>query len=993
MVVAPLRSLAASLFGCRWWIFSSLLCLCGPITPAQQTAQPDVAKVPSTTTAPPSTHPVDASKVDVSKLDVSKEALVFDKTVTRIREEADGTGTRETTARLRILADAGVKEMAVLTFTYTASNEQIDIAYVRVIKPDGTVIVTPDYNVQDMPADVTRSAPMYSDIHQKHVAVKGLGVGDTLEYKVTQRTLKPEVPGQFWLEYSFQKDLIILDERLDLDIPADKPVSVASVDAQPAITTASGRKVYHWSSANLARPDPDAPPKSTKHWKPSVQVTTFTSWQQVGAWYQSLQQAPLAITPAIQARADALTKGLTSEDDKVHAIFNDVALHTHYVGLEFGIGRYQPHPADDVLSNQYGDCKDKHTLLASLLKAEGIQAWPVLISSARELDESMPSPAQFDHVITLVRISGKMVWMDSTEEVAPVGVLMATLRDKQALAIPVDKPAYLERTPLDQPYAQSLRYEAEGKLSSDGVLTAHLSEVFRGDVELIMRSALRQVPQSQWKEFVQTFSNATGFGGEVKDPQVSPLEKTADPLHLSYDYTREKFGEWDDRRIMPCMPPFGWELGPGVKQKKPADDVEIGSPGEQAFHSVIEVPKGWLVFPPDGVDLTEDWAEYHSKYSFANGKYTADRRLVSKKNKIPLDQWDKYLQFRRAMYDDEVRMAPIASAAPWTGLPASDVALAKLPSSSHNIASSFMLTPDEAQQMLLQMQPLRDAAATLDQDPPPSAAVLASTTDECRVAVDAFEAKSREYSDHDAHALYWAQMLGSAWTGLGWAKLQAKEPGAAETYLRPAWKLTQNPLAGYLLARTLELKGDKVEAAHIDELAYVSTLGAGGTFSLDRGLEIRDKIAAHYLKLTGKAIAATSLNHGEYKGSLRAELDKDTEIHGYIPVTKLTGNALYAVTYEAGKPPRATLIQGDKGFAALAPTLEGHRFPVSLPTGSKARLVREARLICAPYGGCDAYLLLPTALQSPPIQLVPTNVTQTEGTTGEKTIQIQLKPQ
>ncbi len=114
--------------------------------------------------------------------------MVIDKLVTRIREEADGTGPRETTARVRVLTDAGVKQMAVLAFTYTALNQQMDIGYVRVTRPDGTVVVTPDYNIQDLPADVTREAPMYSDIHQKHVAVKGLGAGDTLEYKTVLHT-------------------------------------------------------------------------------------------------------------------------------------------------------------------------------------------------------------------------------------------------------------------------------------------------------------------------------------------------------------------------------------------------------------------------------------------------------------------------------------------------------------------------------------------------------------------------------------------------------------------------------------------------------------------------------------------------------------------------------------------------------------------------------------------------------------------------------------
>jgi hypothetical protein len=294
--------------------------------------------------------------------------------------------------------------------------------------------------------------------------VKGLGVGDTLEYQVTVRTLKPEVPGHFWLEYSFEKNLIILDEQLDLDLPADKAVTVASADLQPTVTTANGRRLYHWTSSNLTRPDPDSPGKSKKHWKPSVQVTTFASWEEVGAWYQSLQRESLVVTPAIQAKATALTKGLTSDEDKVRVIFNDVALHIHYVGLSFGIGRYQPHPADDVLSNEYGDCKDKHTLLASLLKAAGFEAWPVLIPSSRELDPGIPSPAQFDHVITAVPLAGKLLWMDSTAETASIGLLLSPVRDKLGLAIPLTGLARLEKTPANPPTPGLYKFLCTGQL-------------------------------------------------------------------------------------------------------------------------------------------------------------------------------------------------------------------------------------------------------------------------------------------------------------------------------------------------------------------------------------------------------------------------------------------------------------------------------------------------------------------------------------------------
>ena len=85
------------------------------------------------------------------------------------------------------------------------------------------------------------------------------------------------------------------------------------------------------------------------------------------------------------------------------------------MSLSFGVGRYQPHTAAEVFANQYGDCKDKHTLLASMLKAAGIPSDAVLIPSARKLDPSMPSPSQFDHVITAVPHGKDLIWMDATD--------------------------------------------------------------------------------------------------------------------------------------------------------------------------------------------------------------------------------------------------------------------------------------------------------------------------------------------------------------------------------------------------------------------------------------------------------------------------------------------------------------------------------------------------------------------------------------------------
>jgi hypothetical protein len=208
-------------------------------------------------------------------------------------------------------------------------------------------------------------------------------------------------------------------------------------------------------------------------------------------------------------------------------------------------------------------------------------------------------------------------------------------------------------------------------------------------------------------------------------------------------------------------------------------------------------------------------------------------------------------------------------------------------------------------------------------------------------------------------------MLDNAWSTLGWAALESKDLPTAETYLRASWQNTQDQMTGFQLARLLEAKGEKAAAAHMLELAYVT--GVSGELAEHEAVSynLTDRIAEAYRKLTGKPLNATPLNHGQYNGSLRAELDKDIEIHGYTKASKLTGEALFAVTYEEGKPVKARFFNGDKAFAPMATVLEGHRIPVSLPQGSKARLLREVRLICAPYGGCDAYMLLPSNIQIP----------------------------
>src|SRR6185312_16458080 len=113
-----------------------------------------------------------------------------------------------------------------------------------------------------------------------------------------------------------------------------------------------------------------------------------------------------------------------------------------------------------------------------------------LINSAIRIDPDFPSPSQFDHVITRAMAGNEPVWLDATAEVAPFRMLAYPLRKKQALVIDAANPR-LEETPANPPVPNAVSQTIEGKVSDDGKLTARVAMTFRGDAELLLRTAFR----------------------------------------------------------------------------------------------------------------------------------------------------------------------------------------------------------------------------------------------------------------------------------------------------------------------------------------------------------------------------------------------------------------------------------------------------------------------------------------------------------------------
>lgn len=614
----------------------------GQSRPTAQTAGSPTAPAPKAT-APAAKEP-----------DYSKEAFVVEQLKTSYRFEHDGTGRREMTFRAKVQSDAALQSFGELYFPYLSDNERVEIDYVRARKPDGSTVAANAASAQDMTAPVAREAPVYTDLRLKQVSVPGLRPGDRLEYHVVWQVHTPLAPNQFWLEHEFVNgDFVVLDEQLEVDIPADSAVKLKCAPGlDPATREQGGRRIYTWKHANLKREEETDEAKKKKKddseepKPPQVQLTTFRSWAEVGQWYADLQRDRVLPDERVRAKAAELVRGRATDLEKVEALYDYVAKNFRYVSLSLGQARYQPHPAGEVFANQYGDCKDKHTLLASMLAAAGLRAYPALIPSSRKLDPEMPSPAPLDHVITAVPLGQETVWLDTTTEVAPFRLLAEPLRDKQALVVPADAPARLEKTPADPPFPSSETVEIDGRVNELGKLTAHARVTARGDQELLLRVMFRRTPPGEWDQLGDVLAMRSGIFADVTGVKPADPAATGKPFQLEYDFSINEFVRWSGKKAKVSLPLPDFELPSADADRQPdSPPIKLGAPTEIAYRAKLALPAGFEASAPLPVALARDYAEYRSAYKVEGSTVTAERVLRLRARELPAARAQDYAAF------------------------------------------------------------------------------------------------------------------------------------------------------------------------------------------------------------------------------------------------------------------------------------------------------------------------------------------------------------
>lgn len=252
------------------------------------------------------------------------------------------------------------------------------------------------------------------------VVLDDLRVGDRVEWAVSLVGDNPVFAGKFvdqeWMSTS-QGPAGLASVRMLW--PAQRPIKFRV--SEPGVTVSDHvqagqrelllqrRQVPHFQF------DPLLP--ALDYLRDLVEFSEFQDWAEVAAWAEQLFAKSMVPSPAVIARADEIARSAGSPEQRLRAALDFVQREVRYFGTEVGAGSHQPAAAETVLRQRFGDCKDKSSLLATLLAQMGIKATPVLVPVFLRDGAAtrLPSPLVFDHAIVAVNLpDAPTLWLDST---------------------------------------------------------------------------------------------------------------------------------------------------------------------------------------------------------------------------------------------------------------------------------------------------------------------------------------------------------------------------------------------------------------------------------------------------------------------------------------------------------------------------------------------------------------------------------------------------
>ncbi len=521
-----------------------------------------------------------------------------------------GLGSRFHQFAAQVINDEGGRALRTFPITFDPDVQRVMVRAARVYRQGRQLEATESYE-QQLGEPAYR---IYYDTRALVVVFPDLQPGDVVEirYRIDDVAERNQFDDYYGDMHFFQGGAPMARTEYVLMTPAARQFyfnapQMASLRHEERVEGA--RRIHRFFAENVpAIQSEDGMPGATET-RPYLHVSTYQSWQDVGRWWWGLVHDQLYADESLRRTVRELVADAPDTRTKVQRIYRWVIDHTRYVGLEFGIHGFLPYRVPQIVQRGFGDCKDKASLLYTMLTEAGVDARLVLVRTRRNgaLNDLPASLSVFDHAIAYVPELD--LYLDGTAEFS--GSTEFPQMD-QGVTVLVVGPngAELRRSPVMSPDHNARERRITIDLAADGAGRIEVNETVRGHEAPSWRSTY-QAEGTRLDRFERAMRN-TFSGIEVDSVEMTGLTDYEVPVTAHYRASVPQLAVRDADGLRVPLTVMGdlvrllartetrehaFDLGATTRY---VEDRTIRIP---AGHDVATLPEGGRVESPFGVFL------------------------------------------------------------------------------------------------------------------------------------------------------------------------------------------------------------------------------------------------------------------------------------------------------------------------------------------------------------------------------------------------------
>jgi hypothetical protein len=623
----------------------------------------------SSPTAPDWLHQAAAKAPGKYAPDANAVVLLDDVTLT-----VTGPGQADETRRriVRILRPQGHDESKL--HVYVGPGDKVQSIHAWTIDSSGI-----QYEVKDK--EFLEVSPfqdaLYTDIRYRAVEAPAGNPGSVIGWEYTIRR-------HIWMDqwhWFVQEDIPVDETRLTLQLPSSWEYKASWANRASQQPTQAGPNRWQWVCLNLLGiPE--------EHLRPNAQAlaghlelaffepaagSNLGSWKAIGDWYYKLVDGRRNPSPELSSRVQQLTAGKTTFDAKVRALTGFLQSDVRYVEISIGVGGFQPHPASEVFRSRYGDCKDKATLLSSMLKEAGINSDYVLVDTQRGVVKPDVPSTLFNHAILAIALPNdtptdayrsvstttagtRYLIFDPTDEYTPVGDLRTPLQGNYGLLV-TKAGGELVKLPVLAP--DTNRRDREGKftLQADGSLTGTVTERLTGTHAARQRAWLATENESQRAKSLDHRLSESLKNVSVQELSVQDLTARDKTLILTYQLTAQSYAQKTGPLVLVRGRVLG-EMAVDINWAKRKFPVELSGATSEKDNYEIQLPPGYAVDDlPESRQIDVGFASYKSKIEASGSTLHYSREYIVRDPDVGTDHFTDLRKLEGTIGDDEFASA------------------------------------------------------------------------------------------------------------------------------------------------------------------------------------------------------------------------------------------------------------------------------------------------------------------------------------------------